>query len=77
MLDRHHVAGAVLVIAGLGMPLHAAAAASVQEARDVLRAKGYTAIHDLKPRHGLWTAEAAAGNGARVDVLIEADNRII
>ncbi|MDR0635137.1 MAG: PepSY domain-containing protein [Azoarcus sp.] len=79
MSDRHHAMRTVLVIAGLAgmLPPRAVAAASFQEAHDVLRAKGYTAIHDLEPRHGLWAAEATTGNGVRVEVLIEADNRVI
>ncbi|MDR1228074.1 MAG: PepSY domain-containing protein [Azoarcus sp.] len=81
MPNRHHTLRNGLASAGLAlMLLHgsaATAAASAQEAREILQAKAYTAIHDLKLRHGFWTAEVTAHGGARVDVLIDGDNRIV
>ncbi|EIM02164.1 peptidase [Rhodanobacter thiooxydans LCS2] len=37
-----------------------------------LTAQGYTKVHDLKFRDGMWYAEARSANGRRVDLRIDA-----
>jgi len=37
-----------------------------------LTAQGYTKVHDLKFKNGMWYAEAKSANGDRVDLRIDA-----
>lgn len=37
-----------------------------------LTAQGYTKVHDLKFKNGMWHAEAKSANGDRVDLRIDA-----
>lgn len=37
-----------------------------------LTAQGYTRVHDLKFKEGMWYAEAKSANGRRVDLRIDA-----
>lgn len=37
-----------------------------------LTAQGYTRVHDLKFKNGMWYAEAKSANGDRVDLRIDA-----
>ncbi|AOD13448.1 PepSY domain-containing protein [Xanthomonas fragariae] len=41
------------------------------EVASMLTAKGYTKVHDVKFKHGVWTADARSGDGKNVDVRID------
>lgn len=42
------------------------------QVRARLTAQGYTDVHDLKFKHGMWKAEADSANGKGLDVRIDA-----
>lgn len=54
----------------------AQAATNAVEALQAFQAQGYQAIYDLELRHGVWTAEATTLAGARVDLLLDANNHV-
>ena len=61
----------------LGTLAFSAAAAAQQamtepQVQDRLTAQGYTRVHDLKFKDGMWFAEAKSANGNRVDLRIDA-----
>lgn len=60
------------------LALGVCAAAAAQQAmtepqvQSQLTAQGYTRVHDLKFKDGMWYAEAKSANGDRVDLRIDA-----
>jgi len=60
------------------LSLGASSAAMAQQAltepqvRSELTEQGYTKVHDLKFKDGMWRAEAKSANGKHVDVRIDA-----
>ncbi|AGG90164.1 MULTISPECIES: PepSY domain-containing protein [Rhodanobacter] len=58
----------------LVLPTAAAAQQAMTEpqVQSQLTAQGYTKVHDLKFRDGMWYAEARSANGSRVDLRIDA-----
>jgi uncharacterized membrane protein YkoI len=58
----------------LGASSFAAAQQALTEPQvhDKLTAQGYTRVHDLKFKDGMWRAEAKSANGDRVDLRIDA-----
>jgi len=58
----------------LGISATAAAQQAMTEpqVQGQLTAQGYTRVHDLKFKDGMWYAEAKSANGSRVDLRIDA-----
>ncbi|MDW2983282.1 PepSY domain-containing protein [Rhodanobacter sp. KK11] len=65
-----------LALATLTLGISATAAAqqamTEPQAQGRLTAQGYTRVHDLKFKDGMWHAEARSANGSRVDLRIDA-----
>ena len=58
-----------LGISGIAM---AQQALTEPQVHDKLTAQGYTKVHDLKFKDGMWRAEAKSANGDRVGLRIDA-----
>lgn len=65
-----------LALGTLALGVSAAAAAqqamTEPQVQSQLTAQGYTKVHDLKFKNGMWYAEAKSANGERVDLRIDA-----
>ena len=65
-----------LALGTLALGVSAAAAAqqamTEPQVQSQLTAQGYTKVHDLKFKKGMWYAEAKSANGERVDLRIDA-----
>ena len=65
-----------LALGTLALGVSAAAAAqqamTEPQVQSQLTAQGYTKVHDLKFKNGMWHAEAKSANGDRVDLRIDA-----
>ncbi|KZC37073.1 MULTISPECIES: PepSY domain-containing protein [Rhodanobacter] len=74
----HKLAPLALTLALGTLALGISSAAVAQQAmtepqvQSRLTAQGYTKVHDLKFKDGMWHAEARSANGSRVDLRIDA-----
>ena len=74
----HKLAPLTLTLALGTLALGISSAAMAQQAmtepqvQSQLTAQGYTKVHDLKFKDGMWYAEARSANGSRVDLRIDA-----
>jgi uncharacterized membrane protein YkoI len=68
------LASLTLALALVGVSAAAAAQQAMTEpqVQSQLTAQGYTKVHDLKFKNGMWYAEAKSANGDRVDLRIDA-----
>lgn len=68
------LASLTLTLALVGVSAAAAAQQAMTEpqVQSQLTAQGYTKVHDLKFKNGMWYAEAKSANGDRVDLRIDA-----
>jgi uncharacterized membrane protein YkoI len=57
---------------GAGSPAMAQQALTEPQVQSRLTAQGYTKVHDLKFKDGMWYAKAKSANGGHVDVRIDA-----
>lgn len=60
-----------LLLGASGMAM-AQQALTEPQVRSELTGQGYTKVHDLKFKDGMWHAEAKSANGEHVDVRIDA-----
>jgi len=57
---------------GISSATMAQQAITEPQVQSQLTAQGYTKVHDLKFKDGMWYAEARSANGSRVDLRIDA-----
>jgi len=75
---KHAIPTLIFALTAGALSLGASPAAMAQQAltepqvRAQLTAEGYTDIHDLKFKDGMWKAEADSANGKGIDVRIDA-----
>ena len=61
-----------LALVGVSAAAAAQQAMTEPQVQSQLTAQGYTRVHDLKFKNGMWYAEAKSANGERVDLRIDA-----
>lgn len=63
---------ALTLALGISATAMAQQALTEPQVQGQLTAQGYTRVHDLKFKDGMWYAEAKSANGKRVDLRIDA-----
>ncbi|GLQ92248.1 PepSY domain-containing protein [Dyella acidisoli] len=76
--DGSHVTLRVDPITGKAYPNKQVSRMNEMDVRAMLSSEGYTHVHDVDFRHGVWTANARNNAGVRVSLQIDAQSgRII